>query len=67
MAEPFSLALLPLVNPHGQLGFVACDSDHLELYGAIVQQLAAALHTAQLYREATEGRRDLASTERWWN
>ena len=56
-AEPFSLALLPLVNPRGQLGFVAFDSDHLELYGAIVQQLAAALHTAQLYREAMEGRR----------
>lgn len=52
-----SLALLPLVNPRGQLGFVAFDCERLELYGAIVQQLAAALHTAQLYREATEGRR----------
>lgn len=55
--RPFSLALLPLVNPRGQLGFVAFDAQQLDLYGAIVQQLAAALNTAQLYREATEGRR----------
>ena len=55
--EAFSLALLPLVNPRGQLGFVAFDSDNLHLYGAIVQQLAAALHTTQLYLEAMEGRR----------
>ncbi len=55
--QPFSLALLPLVSPRGQLGFVAFDSDQLDLYGAIVQQMAAALTTAQLYREATEGRR----------
>lgn len=55
--RPFSLALLPLVNPWGQLGFVAFDAGQLDLYGAIVQQLAAALNTAQLYREATEGRR----------
>jgi len=55
--RPFSLALLPLVNPRGQLGFVAFDAGQLDLYGAIVQQVAAALNTAQLYREATEGRR----------
>jgi signal transduction histidine kinase len=39
------------------LGYVAFDTAQLDLYGAIVQQLAAALNTAQLYREATEGRR----------
>ena len=55
--RPFSLALVPLVNPRGRLGFVAFDAHQLDLYGAIVQQLAAALNTAQLYREATEGRR----------
>ena len=55
--EPFSLALLPLVGPRGQHGYVAFDSAHLMLYGAIVQQMAAALNSAQLYREATEGRR----------
>ena len=55
--QPFSQALLPLVNPRGQLGYVAFDTRHLELYGAIAQQIAGALNTAQLYREATEGRR----------
>jgi signal transduction histidine kinase/DNA-binding LacI/PurR family transcriptional regulator/AraC-like DNA-binding protein len=55
--QPFSLALLPLVSPHGQVGFVAFDSVQLDLYGAIVQQLAAALNSARLYRAATEGRR----------
>jgi len=56
-AQPFSQALLPLVSPHGQLGYAAFDTAHLPLYGAIVQQIAGALNTAQLYREATEGRR----------
>ncbi len=55
--QPFSLALLPLVNQRGQLGYVTFDTSHLEMYGAIVQQLAAALNSAQLYREAMEGRR----------
>lgn len=57
VAPPFTLALLPLVNQSGLLGYVVFDTAHLELYGAIVQQLAAALNTARLYREATEGRR----------
>ena len=55
--ESFSLTLLPLVSPRGQLGYAVFDTTQLDLYGAIVQQLAAALNTAQLYREATEGRR----------
>ncbi len=55
--QPFSLALVPLVSPHGQVGFVAFDSNQLDLYGTIVQQLAAALNSAHLYRQATEGRR----------
>lgn len=55
--QPFGLALLPLVSPHGQVGFVAFDSAQLDLYGAIVQQLAAALNSTRLYRAATEGRR----------
>jgi len=56
-SQPFSQALLPLVSPHGQLGYAAFDTAHLALYGAIAQQIAGALNTAQLYREATEGRR----------
>ena len=55
--QPFGLALFPLIGPRGQLGFVAFDTAQLDLYGAIAQQLATALNSAQLYREATEGRR----------
>jgi signal transduction histidine kinase/AraC-like DNA-binding protein/ActR/RegA family two-component response regulator len=55
--EPFSLALFPLTGPRGQLGYVAFDTAHLDLYGAITQELATALNSAELYREATEGRR----------
>lgn len=55
--SPSSFAILPLVNARGQMGFVAFDSEHLPRYGAIVQQMAAALLTAQLYYEAMEGRR----------
>lgn len=55
--EPFSLALVPLRGPVNQAGYVIFDTAMLDLYGAIVQQLAAALNTAQLYRQATEGRR----------
>jgi signal transduction histidine kinase/AraC-like DNA-binding protein/ActR/RegA family two-component response regulator len=54
---PFSLALFPLTGPRGQLGYVAFDAEHLDLCGAITQELATALNSAQLYREATEGRR----------
>jgi signal transduction histidine kinase/DNA-binding LacI/PurR family transcriptional regulator/AraC-like DNA-binding protein len=53
----FKLALLPLINSSGQFGYMVFNLDHLELYGTIVQQLAGAANTAQLYREATEGRR----------
>ena len=55
--RPFSLALFPLTGPRGQLGFVAFDTAHLDLYGAITQQVATALDSAHLYRGATEGRR----------
>jgi signal transduction histidine kinase/AraC-like DNA-binding protein/ABC-type sugar transport system substrate-binding protein len=57
LTEPFSLALLPLTHQRGLSGYAVFDTSQLELYGAIVQQLAAALNNAQLYREATEGRR----------
>jgi signal transduction histidine kinase/AraC-like DNA-binding protein/ABC-type sugar transport system substrate-binding protein len=57
LSEPFSVALLPLTHRGGLSGYAVFDTSQLEVYGAIVQQLAAALHNAQLYREATEGRR----------
>lgn len=53
----YHLALLPLVSPRLGAGFAAFDATHLNLYGTIVQQVSAALTAAQLYREATEGRR----------
>jgi signal transduction histidine kinase/DNA-binding LacI/PurR family transcriptional regulator/AraC-like DNA-binding protein len=53
----FSLALLPLVSQAGSTGFVAFDTANIELYGAIAQQVAAALNSARLYAEATEGRK----------
>jgi signal transduction histidine kinase/AraC-like DNA-binding protein/ABC-type sugar transport system substrate-binding protein/ActR/RegA family two-component response regulator len=55
--QPFSLAMFPLTGPRGQLGYVVFDTARLDLYGAITQELATALNSAQLYREATEGRR----------
>jgi signal transduction histidine kinase/DNA-binding LacI/PurR family transcriptional regulator/AraC-like DNA-binding protein len=57
LEEPFSLALLPVTHQRGLSGYAVFDTSQLELYGAIVQQVAAALNNAQLYREATEGRR----------
>lgn len=53
----FNLTLIPVVNQSGQLGFMVFDTDHLDLYGSIVQQLGSALNTVRLYRQATEGRR----------
>jgi signal transduction histidine kinase/AraC-like DNA-binding protein/ActR/RegA family two-component response regulator len=55
--QPSCLALFPLTGPRGQLGYVAFDTADLDLYGAITQELATALNSAELYQEATEGRR----------
>lgn len=55
--QPFSLALVPLVCPSGQIGFIAYDPIDIELDGPITQQIAAALNNARLYAEATEGRK----------
>ncbi len=55
--RPFSLTLIPLTDQTGQIGFMAFDTAHLDLYGAIVQQLGSALNTTRLYRQATEARR----------
>jgi signal transduction histidine kinase/DNA-binding LacI/PurR family transcriptional regulator/DNA-binding response OmpR family regulator len=55
--SPFTLALIPLVHQSGQLGFAVFGTEYFDLYGAIVQQVAGALNTAHLYRQAIEGRR----------
>ena len=46
-----------MTHQRGLSGYAVFDTSQLEVYGAIVQQIAAALNNAQLYREATEGRR----------
>ena len=46
-----------MTHQRGLAGYAVFDTGQLEVYGSIVQQLAAALNNAQLYREATEGRR----------
>lgn len=56
-SRPFALTLIPLVDPTGQLGFMAFGAEHLDLYGSIIQQVGGALNTARLYRQATEDRR----------
>jgi signal transduction histidine kinase/DNA-binding LacI/PurR family transcriptional regulator/CheY-like chemotaxis protein len=55
--QPSHLALIPLVDQTGQLGYMVFGIEYFDLYGAIVQQLGGALNTARLYRQATEGRR----------
>lgn len=55
--QPIQLTLIPIVDQSGQLGFMTFDTEHLDLYGAIVQQLGSAFNTTRLYRQATEGRR----------
>jgi len=54
--QPFSLALLPLRIQAGASGFVAFDSGNLEPCADVVRQLAAALRSVNLYREAVEAR-----------
>jgi len=54
--SPLTLALIPLVHQSGQLGFAVFGTEYFDLYGAIVQQVAGALNTARLYRQAIEGR-----------
>lgn len=55
--HPFQLTLIPLTDQTGQIGLLVFDAVHLNLYGAITQQLGSALNTARLYRQATEARR----------
>lgn len=55
--QPFRWTLIPLLAQTGQVGLMAFDTGHFDLYGAIVQQVGGALNTARLYRQATEGRR----------
>lgn len=51
------LTILPLEVDENTSGFVAFEAPNPELCAAIVHNLAAALRTSRLYREALEGRR----------
>ncbi len=55
--KPFSLTLIPVSDLESQRGFMVFDTDHLELYGSIVQQVGSSLNTLRLYQQATEGRK----------
>jgi AraC-like DNA-binding protein/nitrogen-specific signal transduction histidine kinase len=55
--EPYRLALLPMTGQGEMSGYVAFDSDNLDVCANIVWQLVTFLKVARLYREATEGRR----------
>jgi signal transduction histidine kinase/DNA-binding response OmpR family regulator/ABC-type sugar transport system substrate-binding protein len=52
----FQLAILPLVIDDYMTGFVAFSATNLEPCAAIVHNLASALRTGRLYRDAIEGR-----------
>jgi signal transduction histidine kinase/CheY-like chemotaxis protein len=56
-AQALQLVILPLVIDEHTTGFVALTASNLELCAAIVHNLAAALRTSQLYRDALEGRK----------
>jgi signal transduction histidine kinase/CheY-like chemotaxis protein len=55
--QAVQLIILPLVIDEHTTGFVALSTGNLELCAAIVHNLAAALRTSQLYRDALEGRK----------
>lgn len=55
--HPYYLTLIPFARSDEQIGYVVFDCQHIDLYGAIVQQIGGALNSARLYREATEGRK----------
>ena len=55
--RPLQLTILPLRVDEETAGFVAFDAPNPELCAAIVHNLAAALRTSRLYRDAIEGRR----------
>ncbi len=55
--EPYHLAMIPLKAKSAQIGYLVFGIESFDLYGSIVQQLGGALSTAELYRQALEGRR----------
>ena len=54
--QSYHLVILPLAIQGIQTGFVALETDNLEICSIIVQQVAATLNGMRLYREAIEAR-----------
>lgn len=57
VGEPHHLAVLPLLIQDQNVGFVAFEAAALESCAVIVRNMAAALRSSQLFRDAAEGRR----------
>ena len=57
VGSPARLAVLPLVIEGDTVGFAAFEAGSFEPCATIVRNLASAIRTSQLYRDATEGRR----------
>ncbi len=53
--KPFALTLLPLGGEAQLSGYAVFDTEHLESYGAITQQIKVALRLARLYQGALDG------------
>lgn len=52
--KPYHLAVLPLVFEDDPMGFVVFESKNLELYAAIVREVAAAIKSVQLHAKVLE-------------
>lgn len=61
---PYQLAILPILIDDNTTGFVALSATNLEPCAAIVHNLASALRTSQLYRDALEGRKQAEEANR---
>ena len=62
--EALHLALLPFSVPDYLHGYIACDAEHMELLGALVLNLASALRSSYLYRDALRGRQMAEEADR---
>jgi signal transduction histidine kinase/CheY-like chemotaxis protein len=54
---PCQLAVLPLIVQGANVGFIALDAANLEPCAVVMRNVAAALRSSQLYRDASQGRR----------
>ena len=62
--DPLRLIMIPITDQTGQIGYAVFDSAHIDLCGAVVQQLGGALNTAHLYWQANESRHQAEEANR---